>query len=78
MLEMSSQIDGSNTFLYSKQNTVTDAALKHMECLPMMDDLDRQPTIEELSNAITEMTYWKASRSDGILANLLRQCKSCL
>ena len=41
--------------LYSKQNIVTDAVLKHMEDLPTMDDLDSEPTIEELNKAITEM-----------------------
>ena len=28
--------------LYSKQNTVTDAALKHTENLPTIDDLDTE------------------------------------
>ena len=41
--------------LYSKQNTVTDAALKHMESLPTMDNLDTEPAIEKLSKVITEM-----------------------
>ena len=49
-----------------------------MESLPTMDDLDSEPTIEELSKAITEMASWKAPGSDGIPADLLRQCKSCL
>ena len=66
------------SLLYSKQNIVTDAALKHMESLPTMDDLDSEPTIEELSKAITEMASWKAPDSDAIPADLLRQCKSCL
>ena len=57
---------------------MTDAALEHMESLPTMDDLDSEPTIEELSKAITEMASWKAPGSDGIPVDLLRQCKSCL
>ena len=64
------------SLLYSKQNTVTN--LKHMENLTKMDDLDIEPTVEELSKAITEMASWKAPCSDGIPADLFRQCKFCL
>lgn len=37
------------SFLYFKQNTVTDAALKHKKNLLTIDDLDTEPTVEELS-----------------------------
>ena len=43
-----------------------------------MDDLDNEPTAEELSKAITAMAPWKAPDSDGIPADLLQHCKSCL
>ena len=43
-----------------------------------MDDLDSEPTVEELSKATTAMAPWKAPGSDGILADLLQHCKSCL
>ena len=66
------------SLLYSKDNTATDAALKHMENIPTMDDLETKPTVEELSKAITEMAFWKAPGSDGIPADLFRQCKSYL
>ena len=59
------------SLLYSRQNVVTDAALQQMESLPTMDDLDNEPTIEELSKAITAMASWKAPGSDGIPADLL-------
>ena len=49
-----------------------------MENLPTMDDLDTETTIEELNKDIAEMTFWKASDSDGIPAHLFRHCKSCL
>ena len=49
-----------------------------MESLPTMDDLDNEPTVEELSKAITAMAPWKAPGSDGIPADLLQHCKSCL
>ena len=64
--------------LYSRQNVVTDATLQHMENLPTMDDLDNEPTVEVLSKAITAMAPWKAPGSDGIPAELLQHCKSCL
>ena len=49
-----------------------------MENLPTMNDLDTEPTIEDISKATIEMTSWKAPGSDGIPADLFRQCKSCL
>ena len=42
-----------------------------MESLPTMDDLDNEPTVEELSKAITAMAPWKAPGSDGIPVDLL-------
>ena len=57
--------------LYSRQNVITDAALQNMESLPTMDDLDNEPTVEELSKAITAMASWKAPGTDGIPADLL-------
>ena len=44
----------------------------------MMDDLDKEPTVEELSKAITAMAPWKTPGSDDILSDLLQHCKSCL
>ena len=44
------------------ENVFIDAALQHMEILTMMDDLDNEHTVEELSKAITAMT----PGSDGI------------
>ena len=62
--------------LYSKQNIITNVAIKYIESLSTIDDLDSEPTIEELSEAITEMASWKAPGS--IPNDLFRQCKSCL
>ena len=46
-----------------------------MESLSTIDDLDNEPTAEELSKAITLVAPWKAPVSDGIPANLLQHCK---
>ena len=46
--------------------------------MPTMDDLENEPTVEELSKAITAMAPWKATDSEGISADLLQDCKSCL
>ena len=37
------------SLIYAKLNIVINAALKHMENLSTMDDLDSESTIEELS-----------------------------
>ena len=39
-----------------------------MESLPTMDDLGSEPTIEELSKAITETASWETPGSEGIPA----------
>ena len=59
--------------LYSRQNVVTSAALDASECLPTMEELDTEPTVEELSKAID-----KAPGSDGIPPDLVKHCKTTL
>ena len=49
-----------------------------MDSLPTMHDLDCEITTGEISKAIVDMVPWKAPGSDGIPADLLRQCRSCL
>ena len=44
----------------------------------MLDDLNCEPTIEELSKTIDMMAPWKAPGSDGIPVDLLHNCKSFL
>ena len=46
--------------------------------MPIMDDLDNELTVEELSKAITVLAPWKSPGSDDISADLLQHCKSCL
>ena len=60
--------------LYSRQNVVTSAALDAIECLPTMEELNTEPTVEELSKAIDSL----ALGSDGIPPDLVKHCKTTL
>ena len=43
-----------------------------------MDDMDGEPTIEQLSKDMAEMASWKAPASEDIPADLLCQCNTYL
>ena len=53
--------------LYSRENSVVDSALDATESLPIMEDLNAEPTLEELSKAIDSLACGKAPETDGIL-----------
>ena len=55
---------------------MTPAALDTIEQLPTMDELDAEPTTEELSNAIDSLSSGKAPDSDGIPSDLIKHCKT--
>ena len=57
---------------------VTSAALDAIECLPTMEELDTEPTVEELSKAIDSLAAGKAPGSDGIPPDLVKRCKTTL
>ncbi len=52
--------------LYSRENTGSTAALYVIQCLPTMDELDSEPSLEEPSKAIDSLASGKASGNDGI------------
>ena len=54
------------------------SALDAIEPLPIMEDLDAQPTLEELSKAIDSSACGKAPGTDGIPPDLIKRCKSTL
>ena len=64
--------------LYCKENSVVDSALDAIKPLSIMEDLDAEPTLEELSKAIDSFTCGKAPGADGIPPDLIKCCKSTL
>ena len=50
----------------SRENIVCLAPLEVTECLPTMDELDSEPSVEELSKAIDSLASGKAPGNDGI------------
>ena len=64
--------------LYSRENTVSPAALDVIECLPTMDELDSEPSVEDLSKAIDSLASGKAPGNDGIPPELIKHCKTTL
>ena len=62
--------------LYSRENTVSPAALDVIECLPTMDELDSEPSVEDLSKAIDSLASDKAPDNDGIPPELIKHCNS--
>ncbi len=58
--------------LYATQNIVTDTAMDAVPDLPVMEELDIPPTLEELSKAIDCLACGKAPGSDGIPPEALK------
>ena len=52
--------------LYSRQNTVTSSALDAIDCLPPMDELDADSTINDLNKAIDSLAAGQAHGNEGI------------
>jgi len=64
--------------LYATQNVVTDTALDAIPDLPVLEELDTPPTLEELSKAIDCLACGKAPGSDGIPPEVLKIGKPAL
>ena len=66
------------TELYAKENVVIEDALNAIECLPELEELDRELTIDELSEALDSLASGKAPGKDGIPVEVLKCCKETL
>ena len=64
--------------LYSRETVVTNAALNAIRDLPMMEELDNEPTIEDLSKAIDSLSCGKAPGCDSILPEVIKCAKPAL
>ena len=64
--------------LYPRENSVVDSALDAIEPLPIMEDLDAEPTLEELSKAVDSLACGKAPGTDGIPIDIIKHCKCTL
>ena len=58
--------------LYSKETVVSDAAIESTTQMPIMDELDTPPTIEELNKAIDSLSSDKAPGNDGIPPEIIK------
>ena len=61
--------------LYARENTVTDTAVENTITLPVMEELDVPPSIEELRKAIDTLARGKAPGSDGIPPEVIKAGK---
>ena len=62
--------------LYPSENVVTDDALNAIKCLPVLEELDSDPTLGELNKkALDCLSSSKAPGKDTIPAELLKCCK---
>ena len=64
--------------LYSRENTVTPSALGAIKCMPIMEELNVEPTVDELSKVIDSLAIGKAPGSNNIPPDLIKHCKTTL
>ena len=64
--------------LYSTENTITDEALDTIESLPVMTELDTEPTEDDLSKAIDSLKNGKATGKYDIPPEVIKHGKPAL
>lgn len=64
--------------LYSTETIVTEQAVNNIPPMPVMEELDLPPSVEELSKAIDSLAHGKAPGSDGIPAEVIQCGKPAL
>ncbi|KAM7176630.1 uncharacterized protein RBU57_002249 [Macrochelys suwanniensis] len=58
--------------VYSRQNTITEAALNTVDGFPVEIELDEKPTVEELKKVIESLSTGKAPGKDGIPPEVIK------
>ena len=61
--------------LYSRMNVVSEEALMAMESLSIMDELDSKPTLEDIKQALDQLSSDKAPGNDGIPVEVIKCAK---
>ena len=64
--------------LYSRETTVTPSVLGAIKCMPIMEELDVEPTMDKLSKVIDRLATGKAQGSNSIPPDLIKHCKTTL
>ena len=64
--------------IYSRDTITTTSSFEAIENLPVMEELDAVPTVEELSTAIDRSPIGKAPGMDGIPPEIIKCGKSAL
>ena len=64
--------------LYSTKNNITEEALHNIPQLSVLDQLDKEPSIEELEEALDHLTYGKSPDSDSIPPDVVKSGKPAL
>ena len=59
-------------------NVVIEEALMAVESLSTMDELDSEPTLEEINQALDQLSSGKAPGNDGIHAEVIKCAKGTL
>ena len=60
------------------KNVVSEEALMAMESLSIMDELDSEPTLEEINQALDQHSSSKAPEHDGIPVEVIKCAKGTL
>ena len=58
--------------LYSTENTITDQALDTIKTMPVMTQLDTEPTEDDVSKAIDSLKNGKATGKDAIPPEVIK------
>ena len=61
--------------LYSRDNRVTSEAIESTDQLPVLEELDNPPSVEELGKAIDSLASGKAPGNDGIPPEVIKAVK---